>query len=76
MIAKLTELLRRVETWPPEVQEEAIAFLETIDEERLTNQDLSPEDIQALEQSAEDVRLGRFADEIEVREILDRFRSV
>ncbi|MDQ3559934.1 MAG: hypothetical protein M3453_12285 [Pseudomonadota bacterium] len=76
MIAKLTDLLRRVETWPPEVQEEAIAILETIDEERLTNQDLSPEDIQALEQSAEDVRLGRFADEIEVREILDRFRSV
>ncbi|MBA3518490.1 MAG: hypothetical protein H0T75_12815 [Rhizobiales bacterium] len=76
MIAKLTDLLRRVETWPPEVQEEAIAILETIDEERLTNQDLSPEDIQALEQSAEDVRLGRFADEIEVREILDRFRSL
>jgi hypothetical protein len=39
-----------------------------------TKQELSPEDREALERSAEDVRRGRFATDEEVKRIFDRFR--
>jgi hypothetical protein len=37
-------------------------------------QELSPEDREALERSAEDVRLGRFATDEDVKRIFDRFK--
>jgi predicted transcriptional regulator len=37
-------------------------------------QELSPEDREALERSAEDVRRGRFATDEEVRRIFDRYQ--
>jgi len=71
---KLKELMDRVEHWPPEAQEEALASLETIEEEFVGVRELSDEDRTALERSAEDVRKGRFANEEQVREVFDRHR--
>ena len=71
---KLKELMERVEHWPPEAQAEALASLETIEEEFIGTHELSDEDRAALERSAEDVREGRFANEEQVREVFDRHR--
>jgi hypothetical protein len=71
---KLKELMERVEHWPPEAQEEALASLQTIEEEFVRARELSDEDRTALERSAEDVREGRFANEEQVREVFDRHR--
>jgi len=49
--------------------------LTTIEEEFVEPHKLSPEDRQALERSAEDVRQGRFASEEQVRKVFDRYRS-
>jgi predicted transcriptional regulator len=40
-----------------------------------TKPDLSPEDREALERSAEDVRRGRFVTDEEVKQLFDRYRS-
>ncbi len=73
MTKKLRELLARVETWPAEVQEEVVASIQAIEEDFLGPHELSPEDIAALERSAEDVRRGRFATEEQVRQMLGRY---
>jgi predicted transcriptional regulator len=39
-----------------------------------TKRDLSPEDREALERSAEDIRRGRFATDEEVKQLFDRYR--
>jgi hypothetical protein len=39
-----------------------------------TKLDLSPDDREALERSAEDVRRGRYATEDEVKLVFDRYR--
>ena len=75
MMKKLKDLVERVEHWPPEAQEEALASLTTIEEEFVEPHKLSPEDRQALERSAEDVRQGRFASEEQVRKVFDRYRN-
>jgi hypothetical protein len=75
MSNKLKELLARVETWPEAVQDEVVASLEAIEEEFLGLHELSSDDVAALERSAEDVRLGRFATEEQVREVFDRHRG-
>jgi hypothetical protein len=45
-----------------------------IAEEFMGSHELSAEDHEALERSAEDVRHGRFAKEEEVNRIFDRYR--
>ncbi|HKG00021.1 MAG TPA: hypothetical protein VKB15_05300 [Xanthobacteraceae bacterium] len=45
---KLKELMERVEHWPPEAQEEALASLERIEEEFVGARELSDEDRTAL----------------------------
>jgi hypothetical protein len=67
-------VLDRVLTWPREAQEEAVASLQTIEEEFMGSHELSAEDHQALERSAEDVRHGRFATEEDVNRFFDRYR--
>jgi hypothetical protein len=76
MSKKLKDLLERIETWPNEAQDEAVASLEAIEVELVGSAGLSADDREALERSAEDVRHGRFADEREVRDVFDRFRPV
>jgi uncharacterized protein YbaP (TraB family) len=73
---QVKEMLDRVLTWPPEAQEEAIASLATIEEQFAALQTLSPEDRDALAQSAEDKRLGRYAAEGQVKAVFDRYQRV
>jgi len=63
-------VLDRVLTWSPEAQEEAVASLQTIEEEFMGSHELSLEDREALERSAEDVRHGRFATDEDVKRVL------
>jgi hypothetical protein len=67
-------VLDRVLTWSPEAQEEAVASLQTIEEEFMGSHELSLEDREALERSAEDVRHGRFATDEDVKRVFDRYR--
>ena len=56
MNSKLKELIDRVETWPEEVQEEALEVLLAIERGRVTTYHLSDEDRAALTRSAQDAR--------------------
>jgi hypothetical protein len=67
-------VLDRVLTWSPEAQEEAVASLQTIEEEFMGSRELSLGDHEALERSAEDVRHGRFATDEDVKRVFDRYR--
>ena len=67
-------MLDRVLTWPPEAQEEAVASLATIEEQVSALQTLSPDDRDTLSRSAEDVRLGKYATDDQVKAIFDRYR--
>jgi hypothetical protein len=71
---QLKAVLDRVLTWPPQAQEEAVASLQTIEEELLGSHEISSADVEALQRSAEDVRAGRFATDEQVEEIFGRFR--
>ena len=75
MSNKLKDLMERAEHWPEVAQEEAIASLQSIEDELVGLYELSPEDRAALERSGEDVRLGRFANEERVREVFGRYRK-
>lgn len=74
MIAKLKELVERVEAWPKEAQEAAIESLQALEEEFFGITELSPADIEALDKSADDVRNNRFAGGDEVRDVFARRR--
>ena len=74
MSNKLRALLERAEHWPEEAQEEAAASLQAIEEELVGLYELSPADRAALDRSEEDVRLGKFASEEQVSEVLHRYR--
>jgi hypothetical protein len=67
-------MLDRILTWSPEAQEEAVASLQTIEEEFMGSRELSAEDREALERSAEDVRHGRFATDEDVKRVFDCYR--
>jgi hypothetical protein len=67
-------VLSRVLTWPAEAQQEAVASLRAIEDEWVGSLELSSEDREALERSADDVRQGRFAEDDEVREVFGRYR--
>ena len=74
MSNKLKALMERAEHWPEEAQEEAAASLQAIEEELVGLYELSPADRAALDRSEEDVRLGNFASEERVNEVLRRHR--
>jgi hypothetical protein len=71
---QLKAVLDRVLTWPPKAQEEAVASLQTIEEDFMGSHELSSSDREALARSAEDVRAGRFASDEKVKKAFDRFR--
>jgi hypothetical protein len=66
--AALKELFERAQTWPDEMQAEAVRLLRALDDpEGGADAPLSAEDIAALDRSADDVRLGRIVSEDEMR---------
>jgi hypothetical protein len=76
MIKKLKELFERAEGWPEQVQNEAVEALLSIEQGHIGEYELTAEDRAALERSAEDVRVGRFATDAEVAELFARGRRV
>jgi hypothetical protein len=75
MSNKLKELMERAEHWPDGVKEEAIASLQSIEEALVGLYELSSDDHAALERSGEDMRRGRFADDEQVHDLLQRYRN-
>jgi hypothetical protein len=75
MSNKFKQIARRVEGWSEADQEQAADILLAMEAERSMPVDLTADDIAALEESADDVRLGRFASDAEVKEILRRYGS-
>lgn len=69
---KLRQLVQRAETWPEAAQEAAVASLQAIEEDYLGITELTREDIEALQKSGEDVRLGRFASQAEIDKVFGR----
>jgi len=74
MSNKLKALMERAEHWPEVAQEEAVASLQAIEDELVGLFELSPDDQAALKRSGEDVRLGRFATDKQVSDVLGRYR--
>ena len=72
MANRLKEIMKRAETWPEADQEQAADLLLAIEAERSAPVVLSDDGIAALEQSADDVRLGRFASDESVKALLGR----
>ena len=75
MSNRFRQIARRVEDWPEADQENAAEILLALEAERAMPAELSPDDVAALQQSAEDERLGRYASEAEVTAIFRRFGS-
>ena len=74
MSKRLKAIMERIDQWPKQAQEDAVHSLLAIEEEYLGGDDLLPEDRAALERSADDVRLGRFANDETVRKTFDQYR--
>jgi hypothetical protein len=74
MSKELKQLLKGIETWPLAAQQEAAASLQSIKEDFLEPYELTTEDRHALERSAEDVRMSRFASDDEMQEFFDLYR--
>jgi hypothetical protein len=72
MTNKLKELIERIETWPRQAQQEAIASLEAI--EGYVSMGFSDDDIAALDRSEQDVHSGRLANDKQAGEVFDRYR--
>jgi hypothetical protein len=74
MSDKLKDLMERIEHWPEGAREEAIASLQSIEEELVGLYELSPADRAALARSGEDVRLEKFASDEQVHDVFERYR--
>lgn len=74
MIKKLKEIFERAESWPKEVQDEAVETLLSIERGHVGDYELTAEDRAALARSAEDVQTGRFVPDAEVAEFFERSR--
>lgn len=68
------DILRRVEAWPPEDQEELAEMAREIEARRTGVYRLTDADRRAIEASLDDVRAGRFASDAEIGVILQKAR--
>jgi len=76
MMTRLQAILKRAETWPEEIQEQAADLLLDLEEEMAgRHPPLSADDIEALARSEDDVRAGRFATAEEIHEVFSRHRG-
>jgi len=74
MIKQLHDILKRAETWPQELQDEALATLLSIEQARIGDYQLTAEDRAALARSEQDMRAGRFAPDADVAKFFGRSR--
>jgi predicted transcriptional regulator len=75
MNAKLKDLFERVENWPAEAQEEAIASLLAIEQELAEPYELTEEDRAAIDRGLDDLRHGRLATDEQVAAVFNRYRG-
>lgn len=75
MTDKLAELVERARTWPEEVQQEAVATLQAIEEEMRRPYELSEDDRKAIDRGLADAEASRFVPNEEVARVFDRFRQ-
>lgn len=71
---QIKEILRRVETWPPERQEDAARVLLAMEAEGVDVFPLSPEDEEDLRIALEEVARGKVASQAEVDAFFARYR--
>lgn len=75
MANRLAEFIKRAQNWPEEVQEQAIAFLQSIEQEMQRPYELTQADRRAIDRGLMDAAAGRFASDEEVARLFARFRS-
>jgi hypothetical protein len=74
MKKRLKEIFERAETWPEEVQDEAVETLLSIERGYVGDYELTAADRAALARSAEDVEARRFVLGAQVAEFFERNR--
>jgi len=75
MNAKLKDIIDRVETWPPEAQEELAQIALEIEAQLIKDGfHLTPEDLEAIDRGLQDAAEGRFATDEQVEAVLARYR--
>jgi predicted transcriptional regulator len=74
MNAKLKDIINRVETWPPEAQEELAEVALAIEAQLKEDLTLSPEDLEAIDRGLQDAADGRFATDEQVEAVFAKYR--
>ncbi|NVN86535.1 MAG: hypothetical protein HXX15_10655 [Rhodopseudomonas sp.] len=72
----LTDILARVETWPPHLQDELAAFARELDA-GANGRDYqpTPEELAGIDRGLRDAAEGRFASEAQVEAAFAKFRG-
>jgi hypothetical protein len=74
MNTKLRDIIRRVDTWPSEAQEEAANLLLALEQEYSTPYELSDADRSAIDRSLEDLRQDRLATDAQIDAVFNCYR--
>jgi predicted transcriptional regulator len=74
MNAKLKDIINRVETWPPETQEELAQVALEIEAQLKGDHPLSREDLEAIDRGLQDAADGRFATDEPVEAVFAKYR--
>jgi predicted transcriptional regulator len=73
---KLTEVLERVEAWPPEVQNELAEFALELDAGFKDGEyEPTPEELSGIDRGVRDAAAGRFATDQQVEAVFAKFRG-
>jgi len=75
MANKLTDFIKSAQSWPEEAQEEAVASLQSIEEEMRQPYELTAEDRRAIDRGLADAKTGRFVSDEEIARLFARFRN-
>jgi len=74
MNAKLKDIIDRVETWPPEAQEELAQIALEIEAQIKEGYSLTSEDLEAIDRGLQDAAEGRFATDEQVEAVFAKYR--
>ena len=72
----LADILARVETWPPDVQDELAAFARELDA-GVNGQDYrpTPDELAGIDRGLRDAKASRFASDAQIAAAFARFRG-
>jgi predicted transcriptional regulator len=74
MNAKLKDIIERVETWPPEAQDELAQIALEIEAQLKGDYVATPEELEAIDRGLRDAAEGRFATEEQVAAVFAKYR--